>query len=141
MRSKKRTQFTFAADVKSIFLEAIRQYKNREEISATIRKRIYEQEDYRKITTRGREFIYGNIHAWYEAMYSHVEWRSRLDGKLVTKDAIPTGRWPDVRPGAFVYRSNPEKIYDDAHTTNENPIGEIARHMAFNKGESSTTSA
>lgn len=101
--------------IKGIYFVALRECQPHEEILRQLRNRVYTSEYYTKqAPSNSIDRISSYAFGMADFLYTHLEWRSRLDGKLVTKDQIPAGRWCDVKPGAFVYKANPEKIFSDS---------------------------
>jgi hypothetical protein len=78
----------------------------------TMTEKVYSTQDYRKLKPYYRGYLAGvqRILAYNLYRY-HLEWRVRLDGKLVKSEEVPKGEWSRVQMGEHVWKDAPDKLF------------------------------
>jgi hypothetical protein len=78
----------------------------------TLQRDIYSTADWKKLKTYYRGHFAGIRETLSDNLYRyHLEWRVRLDGKLVKSEDVPKGAWDRVTMGEHVYSDKPDAIF------------------------------
>jgi hypothetical protein len=102
------------SEVRSVFVLARKFHQPFDTVLQHLQDRVYGSKDYAKLPRWARCQLRGYIDAQYESLNDHcLEWRVRLDGKLIKGSQVPEGRWADVEKGAFVWQGT-SNIWTDA---------------------------
>lgn len=95
----------------------ITQHKTHDEVVNEVVNKVFQDDDVKKLPQYWKYYLRGIADTHYELIHrKHTHWRVRYLGKLVVgKTDVPQGEWHKVKEGAFVWNSDPKKIYSASY--------------------------